>query len=325
MKKRSGDLIAGLDFGSNSLRLAVASLDSRHGLEIVHREREALRLAGDAFRLGEFRDDTIEALSAAAGGFAQVMDSYRLNRYRAVGTEAFRRAANASQTVDLIAGISGLHLEIIAASEEAELVLHAVHFAAPESPDPDLVIDLGGGSLEIIAPGGGGGGSPRIESFALGLASSFEMFLRQRRAGVAARRELGELAVGVGRDLTSSLLATTAPGGTLVFVGGQATMLDHLAVEWGRWSEQDSTVTGITPEEFEQLLEMVIEEGPEELVRLGIPWDRAPMLAGAAAFYLSLAERVEAASIRLPRTGLMQGVLFTVPLRGRRWPEKTGR
>ncbi len=325
MKKQRADHIAGLDFGSNSLRLSVARLDSKRGLDIIHREREALRLANDAFRLHEFRDQTIEALVSAATGFSQVMDSYRVSRYRAVGTEAFRRTANAAQAIDLIQGMSGLQLEILAASEEAELVLQAVHFSAPECPDPALIIDLGGGSLEVITPGTEGG-TPGIESHALGLASSFERFLqRQDAPGIDTRRQLGELAVEIGRRLDSPLLDTIPAEGTVVYVGGQAAMLDHLAVGWRLWKDADSTATGIATEDFERLLEIVIGTGSEELVMLGIPWDRAPMLAGAAAFYLTLAERVGARLIRLPRTGLMQGVLFTVPLAGHSWPGKTER
>jgi len=318
------DHIAGLDFGSNSLRLSVARLDSKRGLEIVHREREALRLATDAFHLGELRDETIEALVAAATGFSQVMDSYRLGRYRAVGTEAFRRTSNAAQAVDLIGLMSGIQLEIITAAEEAELVLQAVHFSAPEEDDPALVVDLGGGSLEVITPGREGG-QPGIESHALGLAASFEKFLQSQNApNLDTRRNLGQLAIDIGRKLDSELLDSIPAGGTAVYVGGQAAMLDHLAVGWRLWKEKQSTGAGITTEAFERLLETVIETGPEELVMLGIPWDRAPMLAGAAAFYLTLAERIGAETIRLPRTGLMQGVLYTVPLRGQPWPGKTG-
>jgi exopolyphosphatase/pppGpp-phosphohydrolase len=97
-------------------------------------------------------------------------------------------------------------------------------------------------------------------------------------------------------------------------------MLDSLAVTWGLWTEDASTLNGITPQEFNTLCERTVSEETETIVKLGIPADRAPMLAGAAAFYHALAVRTGADRIVIPRTGLMEGLLLTLPDDGLPWP-----
>jgi len=315
--------IAGLDFGSNSLRLAIARLDPDAGPVTIHRDRVALRLAGDAFGPGLFTTDTIAAVEGVAVRFAYAMDNHGVVRYRAVGTEAFRRAGNAAEAAGQVQNAGGIRLETLSAGEEASLVLKAVdHWSAGTSPAA-LVVDLGGGSLELIAPPSGAGGmSPSLESHPLGLAARFEEFLQEHEEGEGTRRELSGRAEEVARSLYSDLLDDTPAGGTVAFVGGQAAMLDHLAVQWELWEEEQSAGEGITLDQFDLLCMRVLSQPATVLVAAGVPPDRAPMIPGTAALYRTLAVRIQAASIRLPRVGLMDGLLMSVHQEGRPWPEE---
>ena len=77
MREKGVKPIAGIDFGSNSLRLAVARTGREHGLEVIHRERAPVRLANDAFGQGEFSDETLGDLVNVSGGFVRAMEKFR--------------------------------------------------------------------------------------------------------------------------------------------------------------------------------------------------------------------------------------------------------
>jgi exopolyphosphatase/pppGpp-phosphohydrolase len=158
------------------------------------------------------------------------------------------------------------------------------------------------------------------ESHALGLAARFEDYLAEHGGGEDARRQLAEQAFEIGRDLESGLLASCSEGTTAVMVGGQAGMLDRLAVEWGVWDQDAARADGIPLSLFEKVRERVVETPVETLVEMGVPEDRAPMLAGAAALYASMAARAGSRRVALPRVGLMDGLLDSIRERGRAWP-----
>jgi len=311
--------VVGIDLGSNSLKLAIAAVRSDRLPEITIRKRITLRLATDAFDRGRLRDETFESLIEACRRFSEILDQVKVAAYRAVGTEAFRKMVNADEVIRGIGEGSGLTVELLTPESEARLVLDAIRNLIVGGREPDLLVELGGGSLEICAPAGEEETGLRFETHSLGLAARFETFLESRPSGRDTRLELRLRAAKLASELESDLLDSTAPE-TIVLSGGQAAMLDSLAVKWGLWSDDSSTLDGITPVEFNTLCERMVREETDVIASLGVPPDRAPMLAGAAAFYHALAVRAGAARILVPRAGLMDGLLLTVSEQGRAWP-----
>ncbi|MFO7768504.1 MAG: hypothetical protein R6W82_06080 [bacterium] len=311
---------AGLDLGSNSLRLQIVQPAGEGEFEQIDAGRSTLRLANDAFDTGRFSEKTIERLKGAMAAFASAMYGQDVTRYRSVATEAFRRAANHEEAAERVREAAGIRIETISSEEEARLVLVAVRAELGDLEGaPPLVVDLGGGSLDLILDRGEGK-EPLLESHALGLAARFESFLAERVAGEEVRRGLGQEAARIGERLDSAILDDAPEGAPVVFVGGQAAMLDLLAEQWGMWSAADSTRDGAPLDAFDTFYERLAGTPPEILEGLRIPADRAPMLTGAAALYRALAVRVGSPSMRLPRTGLMDGLLRTIGEEGHPWP-----
>ncbi len=319
MTESSIQRVAGIDLGSNSLKMAVAGLRKGGIPEVTLRERIPLRLATDAFDREEFSDETVDRLIEACWRFSEILERVQVGCYRAVGTEAFRRTENAEQTVSRIREGSGLQVEILTAEMEAWLVLQAIRGQMIGGREPDIIIDLGGGSLEISAPAGEEEVGLRLESHSLGLAARFATFIESRLPDRETRLQLRLKAANLASELASDLLDS---GGvdTIVITGGQASMLDSLAVQWGMWGEEYSSLNGITPRELNQLCDKTVFLETDSLIACGIPSDRAPMLSGAAAFYHAIAVRAGASRIIIPRTGLMDGVLLTLPEEGHLWP-----
>jgi exopolyphosphatase/guanosine-5'-triphosphate,3'-diphosphate pyrophosphatase len=141
--------IAAIDAGSNAIRLLVARAEPEGGIEKLQRKRSAVRLGRNAFTRHELDEDTIAHAVQAFANFRHTMDKYKVKACRAVATSATRSAHNRRTLIARIEDRTGIRLEVIDGIEEARLVQTAVfHTLGPKRP-PRLVLDLGGGSLEL--------------------------------------------------------------------------------------------------------------------------------------------------------------------------------
>lgn len=141
--------IAAIDAGSNAIRLAVAEARSAVDIRVLHRERFPIRLGHRVFLEQRFDGEAISRAAAAFRHFREVLDRYKVTRYRAVATSACREARNRHLLLRRIRRETGLRLRVIHAAEEAILVRRAVLSSLGQSFWPRLVFDLGGGSLEL--------------------------------------------------------------------------------------------------------------------------------------------------------------------------------
>jgi exopolyphosphatase/guanosine-5'-triphosphate,3'-diphosphate pyrophosphatase len=141
--------IAAIDAGSNALRLFVARAVSSGRLEPLERKRAAVRLGRHAFTRHELDEETLDRAVQAFANFRHVMDKCKVARYRAVATSATRSAHNRRVLIARAEAQAGIRLEVIDGAEEARLVRSAVFHTLGAKLSPSLILDLGGGSLEL--------------------------------------------------------------------------------------------------------------------------------------------------------------------------------
>ncbi|MGB6875271.1 MAG: Ppx/GppA phosphatase family protein [Candidatus Acidiferrales bacterium] len=141
--------IAAIDAGSNGIRLVIAQASSSSEIEILDSMRASVRLGHRAFTARRLSRLTIAEAIQAFRRFRAMLDRYGVQRYRAVATSAAREARNRDVLLRGIRRTSGIELEVIDSSEEARLVHSAILGAVGEKLIPRLIVDLGGGSLEI--------------------------------------------------------------------------------------------------------------------------------------------------------------------------------
>ena len=152
MGKSNGDcarVIAAIDAGSNGMRLAIARINGDGIVRELDSVRESVRLGADSFALGHLTEPTLDAAVAAFQRFAARIESHRARYVRAVATSAAREAANARALVHRIRETTGIRLEIIDGLEEAQLVFSGVASVVDLEGRGALLIDMGGGSVEI--------------------------------------------------------------------------------------------------------------------------------------------------------------------------------
>jgi exopolyphosphatase/guanosine-5'-triphosphate,3'-diphosphate pyrophosphatase len=167
-------ILAGIDIGTNSLRLLVAETGPESFREI-HSDRRITRLGEGLDRTGLLSGDARERSIAALSDFRDLVGKSGAAAVSAVGTSALRNALNSTVFLRQARERTGLDVRIIEGSEEARLTLLGVSRAldAHTLQPRTMVIDIGGGSTEIISI------EPAFEaSLSLGAVYLTERFLR---------------------------------------------------------------------------------------------------------------------------------------------------
>ncbi len=141
--------LAAIDAGSNAIRLVIARASSAAQVEILKTERYPLRLGHSVFVHHRFEPKTIKRGVEAFRHFRRLLDRYGVTRYRAVATSATREARNRKEFIDRIRRDARITLDVIGSAEEARLVRSAVRRALGAELTPRLILDLGGGSLDL--------------------------------------------------------------------------------------------------------------------------------------------------------------------------------
>jgi exopolyphosphatase/guanosine-5'-triphosphate,3'-diphosphate pyrophosphatase len=188
-------IIAAVDLGSNSFHMIVGEL--RHGqLAILDRIRETVRLAEGLSPTGDLLDDARARAITCLSRFGERLREMRAGNVRAAGTSTIRRAREDSTFMSEAEDALGHPIEIISGIEEARLIYNGVTHSLPPADGLRLVMDIGGGSTELIL---GRAAQPKaLESLHMGCVSMTERFfpdgkLTQRafdKARTAARLEL---------------------------------------------------------------------------------------------------------------------------------------
>jgi len=168
--------LAVLDIGSNTVHLAVVDGGADATFRQVARERETLRLADTAFATMELPPLAERRLTDAVGRMRQAAERLRAQALVAFATSAIREARNGIDVLGRVRQATGVAVKVLPGAEEARLTYLAARAWAAFSAHRLLVLDIGGGSLEVA---GGTGDHPEIaESLPLGATRLTRRFVR---------------------------------------------------------------------------------------------------------------------------------------------------
>lgn len=146
--------LAGIDCGTNSIRLLIAEpVDGR--LRDIHREMRIVRLGEGVDATGRFASEALERTRAALADYVDLLVAHGVSRVRMVATSATRDAANRDVFFDMTAqvlgrAVDGAIAEVITGHEEAELSFRGAVGELDAAEGPFVVVDLGGGSTEVV-------------------------------------------------------------------------------------------------------------------------------------------------------------------------------
>ncbi|ORM28697.1 Ppx/GppA phosphatase family protein [Williamsia sp. 1135] len=154
------EIVAAVDCGTNSIRLLVARAGDA-GLVDLHREMRVVRLGQGVDATGSFADEAIERTRVALADYVTTMKQHGVTAVRMVATSASRDASNRDEfftmTRDLLGQVvPGSVAEVITGDEEARLSFAGAVGDLDPAQGPFVVVDLGGGSTEVVVGDSGG-------------------------------------------------------------------------------------------------------------------------------------------------------------------------
>ncbi len=294
--------IAAVDLGSNSFHMVVARPVNGH-LNVLDRLREPVRLASGLDAAGNLDAEAQQRALACLERFGQRLRDMPPGSVRAVGTNTLRKARNSDDFLDAAAAALGHPIEIISGLEEARLIYLGVSHSLPASPGHRLVMDIGGGSTELII---GEGFEPiYMESLYMGCVSLSQAWFSDgdisakafRRAEIAAGQELQAIEQDYRRLGWAEAVGSS---GTIRAVGD--------VVQAMGWSEN-----GITLPALQRLREAMIAAGHVGRVAAalqGLPPERAAVFPGGVAILIATFAALGIERMQVSDGALREGLLY---------------
>lgn len=291
--------LAAIDVGSNAMRLAIAYRDPDGKPRVVEALREPVRLGGDVFATGALREETMLKAVEAFRRFRVKLDQYGIEQPLAVGTSALREARNGAALIERLREEAGIELQAIPGEEEARLVFQAVAAAVDLRDSVAMLIDIGGGSVEVMLSEGGE--IVAAESFRLGTVRLLQLLADPDGGQEAFHRRIQEYVAATRRRLKQEI------GGRRVDLcigtGGNIESLATLGGDPGR--------LGLA--ELQRLTESLAAMTPEErAARYQLRPDRADVIVPAAFVLRHLALEAGVDRVLVPGVGLKDGLLLEI-------------
>lgn len=290
---------AAVDLGSNSFHLLVARRE--HGeLRTLDRIKEMVRLGGGLDQDGTLDPEVQERAFACLARFGQRLREIPDDNLRAVGTQTFRRMKNANSFLMIAETALGCSIDIIAGREEARLIYIGVTEGVSGHEGRRLVIDIGGGSTELII---GEGREPlEMESLQYGCVSLTRQFFGD---GKITRKRWRKAVRSVMADMQEMQLRYRQTGWDLA-IGSSGTIkaVEDICRLQG-WVEKDVNIDALF-----FLRDRMLKFGTIDAVKLpGLSDRRHPVLIGGLAMLTACFKVLKLESLKVSPYALREGVL----------------
>jgi len=291
--------LAALDLGSNSFHMLVVQV-SNGRIQVLDKLKEMVRLAEGL----DAHDDLSEPVARRAldclERFGQRLRDLPPRNVRVVGTNTLRRANNAGDFIERAEAALGHTVEIIPGREEARLIYLGVCHALEDDHERRLVIDIGGGSTEIIL---GRRFKPELmESLFMGCVGVSRTYFADGRLRNAQFQE----AVNHARQELEPIERAYAERGWDAVVGASGTILATQEILRAMGIEQSC----ITLEGLEQIRRAIIQARTLDNLNLpGLPAERAAVFPGGLAILYAIFDRLGISRMQATSGALREGVI----------------
>src|SRR6266496_3587922 len=296
--------IAAIDVGSNAMRMVVGEVDEAGRMRVLENIRLPVRLGQDVFSEGVLQKSTIQQTEDAFLRFKHMAENYNVQKMRTVATSAAREASNSHLLIDRVFHASSIELELITGEEEARLIHQAVVHELNLKNKRTLLIDIGGGSVEVTTSTGQNIVS--TESYDMGTVRLLEKLDSKNKARHLAKllREYAEAArYRLERDIGEEKIQICAA------TGGNPEEIGRLCQKLFK-SDSDRYVT---MSELKRLIERLDDLSYEErITKLKLRPDRADVILPACVVLHMIASEAGVKQISIPNVGLTDGILLNI-------------
>ena len=294
----TGQVVAAIDIGSNSIKMTVGRADNAGGIEQVDWASEVVRLGQNLDSTGRLDKERIEVAIKTLNRFAARARELGATRIVAVATEATRAAVNGANFIARAREAAGIEVRAVDGQEEAALTFRGVA-ASTDMAGAALIADIGGGSTELIAARDGAMHS--AQSIPLGSGRLTERFMAADPPE-ASQLEACEMEADKAiRGAAGPLELPTGTGTRLIVVGGTGEYLARLVPDAAR----------IDLNAVRQVLSRLRTLTAAELAaEIGVPEARARVLPAGVAIVAAIAEWMKPDRIEISQSGIRTGLLM---------------
>ncbi|QSB04570.1 Ppx/GppA phosphatase family protein [Natronoglycomyces albus] len=301
-----GHRVAGIDCGTNSIRLLIAEVGSDGRLADIVRRMEVVRLGEGVDKTGRLAPAAIERTRLALEGYAAQISDHDVQAVRMVATSATRDAANSGEFTAMVTATLGTPPEVISGDEEARLSFGGAVATMPEVEGQRLVIDIGGGSTEFVR--GEGTAVLAARSVDIGCVRMTE---RHIHSDPPAPTELATAQADISA-LVDSALATVDPqrlSVELVGVAGTVTTVAGIALDLDKYDADAIDGTPVTYEQVCQVADRLATATHEQRLAIGVMHPgRADVIIGGSLVLRTIMERTGASSVIASEHDILDGI-----------------
>ena len=303
--------VAAVDCGTNTVKLLVADLDPETGgQETLVRELRIVRLGQDVDRTGRLADEALARLFAACEEYAAVVEAHDVAALRFVATSAAREAENSQAFVDGVRQRLGVRPEVVSGDEEAALTFDGATRTLPVSEPPVAVLDIGGGSTELIV-GDGHGHVRAARSLDVG---SVRLTERLMPSDPPTRAEIDAAvsAVDEALDTLPSYGVVLGDAPTLVGVAGTVTTLAVLLLGLRTWDRERVHHATFPLTDVHDLAGRVLAMTVAEREQAGVPTGRSDVIGAGAVILDRVLRRSRADRVTVSDADILDGIAWSL-------------
>ncbi|MHA3705042.1 Ppx/GppA phosphatase family protein [Jatrophihabitans sp. YIM 134969] len=314
---------AGIDCGTNSIRLLVADVAADGSLVDLTREMQIVRLGQGVDATGRLAPEAIGRTRVALAGYRATIDRLGATAVRMVATSATRDAANRDDFVEVVRTTLGADPEVITGLEEASLSFRGaaaglgarVQRPALDDPATDLlVIDLGGGSTELVR--GRVGAPEAVAAYSMDVGC-VRMTERHLVSDPPTAAEIAAVEADVNAAIDRATLDVDLTGATAVVgVAGTVTTVAAIALDVPRYDPDVLDGAVVSAAEVDQVAELLLGMTREQ--RAAIPSmhpGRVDIIGAGALVLRCIMQRIGAAELIASEHDILDGITVSAARR----------
>lgn len=300
--------IAVFDIGTNSIHMLVVEVRPDLSFEVLGHEKDVTRLGDGSFEDHRLNRSTMQRAYGVIERFYKIAKTYDVKKYLAIATSAVRDAKNKSEFTREVYRRTGMRVRVITGKEEARLIELAARSSIETRGQKALVVDIGGGSMELIL--GDGKKHAFLETYPLGVARLTDRFLHKDPPSNEELRDLEE-------HIEKTLKRSTRPLRKQRFpmtIGTAGTLINL-----GSMIYEDETKRPLDLVNHYELERDRLEKVHEKIIRMslkerlnfpGLDPKRADIIVAGSTLVLKLMRLLKVEEISLSDRGIREGMVL---------------
>ncbi len=301
-------ILAAIDCGTNSTRLLISE-GSGHQRRVLDRQAIITRLGQGVASTGQLDPAAIERTAAVLRGYKTAIDSHGVSAVRMTATSAARDASNADAFFDAAEAAVGVRPELLSGEEEGQLSFAGATADLDTADGPFLVVDIGGGSTELIV------GTDRVESVRSVDLGCVRLSEKHLVSDPPAPEELSNAIAEVTDELDDVLRAMPLVRAARTVVGLAGTITTVVAVEIGlaEWDRDAIHHFRLTRAAAEDVFRTLATESlADRIHNPGLEAARADVIVGGCCVLVGLFRTLGIDEMLVSEADILDGLVFSL-------------